>query len=181
MSHDSAIVRINRCPFQSIVMGGLIAGTIDIGAACLINKLSPIVILQAIASGVLGRASFHMGSTAAALGLVLQWAMSLLIAAIFAMAAARLRVLTRRWITSGLVYGVVIFFVMNFVVVPLSAAGFEVKFTTAQFIKNIVAMILFGLIIAFFSYREFGSPPLRKHRAVSELGDEPKDSQDHGN
>jgi hypothetical protein len=50
---------------------GFVAGTIDIGAACLINRLGLIAILQAIASGLLGRDSFHSGLSAAALGLVL--------------------------------------------------------------------------------------------------------------
>jgi uncharacterized membrane protein YagU involved in acid resistance len=115
-----------------------------------VNKLGPAVILQAIASGVLGRASFRMGVTAAALGLVLQWAMSLLIASIFVVAARRLTILARRWFVSGLAFGIVVFFVMNFVVVPLSAAGFTNKFTVATFFANLSAMLLFGLIIAFF-------------------------------
>ena len=39
-----------------VFAAGLVAGTIDIGAASLINRLSPVVILQAVASGLLGRA-----------------------------------------------------------------------------------------------------------------------------
>jgi hypothetical protein len=124
MSEDSVITRTQRHARSPILIGGLIAGTIDIGAACLINKLNPVVILQAIASGVLGRASFRMGLLSAVLGLVLQWAMSVLIAAIFIGAARRQTILKRRWIGAGLVYGVVVFFIMNYVVVPLSAAKF---------------------------------------------------------
>jgi hypothetical protein len=143
-----------------ILPGGLIAGTVDIGAACLINKLSPVVILQAIASGVLGRASFQSGLPAAALGLVLQWAMSLLIAAIFISAAQRLAILKQRWIASGLAYGVVIFLVMNYVVVPLSAAPFSAKFHLIKAIEDMLAMLLFGLIIAFFGRRPSAGAPM---------------------
>jgi uncharacterized membrane protein YagU involved in acid resistance len=149
MSEDSGAVG-TRHYARPILRAGLIAGTIDIGAACLINGLGPIVILQAIASGVLGKASFRMGLPAATLGLVLQWLMSVLIAGIFAVGSSRLSTVRRNWIVSGVAYGVVVFFVMNFVVVPLSAAGFAVKFSAAKFIENMLAMILFGLIIAFF-------------------------------
>ncbi len=144
------MVRIQRYA-KPVLLGGLIAGTLDIGAACLINKLNVLVILQAIASGVLGRAAFRSGLPAAALGLVLQWAMAVLIAAIFAVAAERLTILKRRWFASGLAYGVVIFFVMNFIVVPLSAAPFAAKFNLAKSIQDMLAMLLFGLVIAFFA------------------------------
>jgi uncharacterized membrane protein YagU involved in acid resistance len=158
MSEDSGTAPIRRHA-RGVLYGGLIAGTLDIGAACLINGRGPKIILQAIASGVLGKASFRMGLPAAALGLVLQWVMSVLIAAIFAVASSRLPVVRRSWIASGLAYGVVIFFVMNYVVVPLSAAGFSSKFSTAKFMENMLAMILFGLIVAFFGRPFSGRAP----------------------
>jgi uncharacterized membrane protein YagU involved in acid resistance len=136
---------------RSIVVGGFIAGTIDIGAACLINWLSPRVILQSIASGVLGTASFQQGLSSAALGLVLQWLMSLIIAACFVIAAQRLPGLTKKWISAGACYGVVIFFVMNYVVMPLSAVRHHAHFNVQTFIENMLAMILFGLILAYFA------------------------------
>jgi hypothetical protein len=144
------MIRIRRYAQSPVLLGGLVAGTLDIGAACLINKLNALVILQAVASGVLGRAAFRSGLPAAALGLLLQWAMSVLIAAIFALAARRLAILKRHWFASGLAYGVVIFVVMNFIVVPLSAAVFAAKFDIAKSIQDVLAMLLFGIIIAFF-------------------------------
>src|SRR5882762_3184013 len=110
---------------KAILCGGFIAGAIDIGAASVINWLSPLIIMQAIASGVLGKASFQGGLTSAALGLVLQWAMSILIAAIYVLAATRIPRLGKHWVPCGLLYGVVVYFVMTYVVVPLSAAGFS--------------------------------------------------------
>jgi len=64
-------------------------------------------------------------------------------------------------------FGVVVFFVMNFVVVPMSAAGFSAKFSTAKFIENMLAMILFGLIIAFFGRASAARAPgeIRNSRA----------------
>ncbi|MEW9572629.1 hypothetical protein ABQJ54_12795 [Rhodanobacter sp. Si-c] len=136
---------------RAILCGGFIAGTIDIGAAALINHLSPAMILHAIASGVLGNASFQAGAPAAWLGLGLQWAMSLLIAAIFVMAATRMTWLRGRWPLAGLAYGVAIYVVMNYAVVPLSAAPFKAPAAPMPVVLNLLAMLLFGLIVAFFA------------------------------
>src|SRR5271169_6849806 len=140
-----------RSILGGILLGGIIAGTVDIGAAALINTASVAVILQAIASGILGNASFEQGIEAEVLGLLLQWAMSILIAAVFVITASRLSLLKRRWLAAGLAYGVVVFVVMNYVVVPLSAIGRIPHFTTMRFIANLLAMILFGVIISFFA------------------------------
>ena len=147
-------MRISRNPaLAAILSGGLIAGTIDIGAASLINWISPFIILQAIASGLLGRQSFADGPWAAVLGLLLQWGMGLLIATIYVTAARRLEWMTRIWVKAGFAYGVVIYAVMNYLVVPLSAArpgwNFAIKLRLPQNAEDMVAMIVFGLIIAF--------------------------------
>jgi hypothetical protein len=138
---------------NTAVYGGLLAGTIDIGAASAINTAAPDRVLRAVASGLLGRAAVHGGSWVIGLGLILQWAMSILIAAIFLAGAARLPVLRRRWILAGLAYGIVVFFVMNYAVVPLSAAVFKVHFTPLSFAENMAAMLVFGSIVAYVAAR----------------------------
>jgi uncharacterized membrane protein YagU involved in acid resistance len=142
----------------TVLAAGVIAGSIDIGAASLINGLSPMVILQAVASGLLGKGAFTGGALTATLGLLLQWGISLLIAAIYLMVTAPWPGLRRRWRFTGALAGVVIFAVMNYLVVPLSAAPFRphfsvhellTAFTPYKFVANLLAMILFGLIVAF--------------------------------
>jgi uncharacterized membrane protein YagU involved in acid resistance len=137
----------------AILLGGLIAGTIDIGAACLITHSKPETILHNIAGGLLGRGVFAEGMRSAVIGLVLQWVMSLIIAAVFVVAAGRLPALRRQWLGAGLAYGVVIFVVMNFVVVPLSAYHLVPSFTPLTLAENLAAMLLFGVIVAFFARR----------------------------
>jgi uncharacterized membrane protein YagU involved in acid resistance len=133
-----------------ILLGGIIAGTLDIGAASLINSAKPTRILQVIASGLLGKSAFADDSTVA-LGLVLQWAMSIIIASIFVFAVRWWPLLKRHWVKAGLAYGVVIFLVMNYVVLPLSAIGHSPRFRLVHFMEDIVAMLLFGIIVAFFA------------------------------
>jgi hypothetical protein len=51
------------------------------------------------------------------------------------------------------VYGVIVFFVMNYVVVPLSAYRRVPHFTVAGFAENMAAMLLFGLIVSWCARR----------------------------
>lgn len=135
----------------AILWGGFVAGTLDIGAASLISGYNPLVILRYVASGLLGRGALAGGLAESALGLVLQWAMSLLIAAIFVLIVGRRVAATRQWPVWGVAYGVVVFVVMNYVVVPLSALHAAPHFSTFSFIANLAAMLLFGWIIALFA------------------------------
>jgi hypothetical protein len=142
-----------RSLVSAILLGGLIAGTVDIGAAALIYQLSPVVIAHSIASGILGKASYFGGWQTAVLGVALQWFMSLLIAAIFAIAAQWLSILHTRWIAAGFAYGIVTFVSMNYAVVPLSSAypGRSHPMPPDKIAENLIAMLLFGLIVSYFA------------------------------
>lgn len=150
MNASSAVVGRARGgrPLLAILVGGLVAGTLDIGAASLTNMIDPRVILRFIAGGLLGKAALQGGPEVTWLGLLLQWGMSLLIAAIFVAAALRLRWLTGRPVLAGLAYGVVVFVVMNYVVVYFSAWHRVNHFTPTSFIENLLAMLVFGLIVS---------------------------------
>ena len=143
----------NLSPWTAIILAGLVAGTIDIGAASLINMRDPVFISQVIAGGLLGKAAFAGGMQTVALGVVLQWAMSMLIAAIFVVASGRWPVLRERWWLAGIAYGVPVYFTMEYVVVPLSAWHRSPKFAPLPFAQNMAAMMVFGLIVAFFASR----------------------------
>jgi uncharacterized membrane protein YagU involved in acid resistance len=161
------VPRKERDVFTAILLGGVIAATIDIGAACVMSGRSPGFILQVIAGGLLGKATFDGGVATMLLGVVLQEAMGLLIATMYVLLAKSIPVLLRRWIISGLAYGVVIFFVMNYVVVPLSAWKSTPHFTSAKFAANMAAMLLFGLIVAFFARRITASAILPQDEATT--------------
>jgi hypothetical protein len=146
-----------RSAINAIVLGGFIAGTVDIGAAAGISGRSPILILRVIAGGILGRTSLGGGTSAAVLGLLLQWGMSLIIAAIFVCAARYLEVLRRQWLAAGIAFGVPVWLVMNFVVVPLSAWHRMPTITLYGVVANLLAMMLFGVIVSYFASRIRGA------------------------
>jgi hypothetical protein len=134
---------------KTSLYAGLIAGTLDIGAACTINAVMPAPVLRFIASGLLGTPLPHE-PWVYCLGMILQWLMSIVIAAIFVSAAVRIPILLRQWIAAGIAYGIVVYVVMTFVVVPLSRAKGG-HLTLASVIENLLAMIVFGLIVAYFA------------------------------
>lgn len=152
---------MRQSAFFWIVAGGLIAGTVDVGAAALINWISPAIILRFIASGLIGPQALRLGTSTAVLGLLLQWLMGIIIAAIFFLSALLIggaHLARGRWILAALVYGVVIFLVMNFIVMPLSAVHRFPNFTPVRAIENLLAMFLFAIIVALCA-----RPALRLH------------------
>ena len=157
----------NRQILSAAVLGGVIAASIDIGAAALISGRSNTFIMQVIAGGLLGKATFDGGIGTVVLGAVLQEIMGVLIATIYVLLSRTVPGLLRRWILGGLVYGVIIFFVMNYVVVPLSAWKSAPHFTPAKFVENMAAMLLFGLIVAFFARRLVSEPRAQDEAAIA--------------
>ncbi|HEV2269231.1 MAG TPA: hypothetical protein VGR92_07220 [Steroidobacteraceae bacterium] len=155
---------------RPVLVGGLIAGTLDIGAAALINRVSPVLIAHYIASGVLGTAAFSIGMRAAIFGLLLQWAMSIIIAAIYWSVTARMPRLRERWWLGGLLAGIVVYLVMNLVVMPFSAAPVTLhevlaRFRPANGAEDLLAMFVFGLIVAYCA-RHIGSGRRRESVAI---------------
>jgi hypothetical protein len=92
-----------------VLAGGLLAGALDIAFACAFWALKAGVpaqrILQSVASGLLGRASFQGGAATAALGLALHFAIALAMALAYALMARRWSLLQRRPWLGGAVYG----------------------------------------------------------------------------
>src|SRR4051794_17206053 len=102
--------------FEAVLLGGLVAGTLDIVDAFTVTALSgnsPMRVLHAIASGVVGgRAAASGGAATAALGLALHFMIAVLAAGAFFVASRMLPVLLRRPAFSGAVYGLWVWAVM---------------------------------------------------------------------
>ena len=81
------------------------------------------LIFQSVAAGLLGPVAFEGGVPTAALGLALHFFITTLMAAAYFYVASRWSALRRRSLVFGGVYGVFLYGLMNFVVIPLSAAS----------------------------------------------------------
>ena len=111
---------------QALAYGTLVVGILD-GLDALIffglRGAQPTRIFQGIASGLLGRSAFSGGLGTALLGVALHFFIAFLIVATFFVASRHIPMLRRSPVWSGLLYGVAAYLAMNFVVLPLSAAG----------------------------------------------------------
>ncbi len=136
-----------------IFLAGLLAGVLDITAACIQayinnNNITPDRVLRYIASGIFGRKAFTGGSEMIILGLLFHFIIATGFAAIFVLLAQQLKFLSRHFVISGLVYGIIVWVIMNRVVVPLS----EVRTGPFEWKKAVIAalilMFMIGLPIA---------------------------------
>lgn len=143
-----------RSVWWAILVGGSIAGTLDITYAIVVWALrarAPAVrVLQSVASGLLGASAFKGGLPVAALGLFLHFCIAFSWAAAFCFAGRRVAWLTRHVVVSGLLYGAVIFSVMNFIVLPLSAVPRKSPphLSVAMATELVAHMFFIGLPIA---------------------------------
>ena len=144
-------------PGVAILIGGLIAGTLDILYAISFSAwrgTPPQTLLQFVASGLLGSASFEGGNTTAALGLLLHYLMMLVIAAIFYGLSRQLPFLVRKPIVWGPAFGFLVYWVMNLVVMQLSATPNKWRFIPISFATGVVVHMFFiGLPIAWAAAR----------------------------
>ena len=85
--------------------------------------VAPIRIFQSVASGLLGREAYAGGIPSALLGAGLHVFIASVVVIVYWLASRRLPVLTERPLLCGVLYGLAVYAVMNFVVIPLSAIG----------------------------------------------------------
>lgn len=137
--------------YRAIFWAGLIAGTLDITAAFITSALrggTPLRLLRFIAGGLLGPAAFQGGLGTAALGLALHFMIATTWATVYYAASRKLTVLVRRPILCGLLYGLVVWCVMNLVVLPLSALPKPTFTLSGVLIGATILMFCIGLPIA---------------------------------
>jgi uncharacterized membrane protein YagU involved in acid resistance len=102
---------------------GLAAGTLDITENLVFNAfrgITPWRVFQYIASGLIGVKSFQIGWASVLLGVAIHYAIALTWTAAFLIIASKFPAVTRCPVVSGLIYGALVYVVMNFIVLPLS-------------------------------------------------------------
>jgi hypothetical protein len=111
---------------RAFALGTLLVGVLDILDAFLFfgaRGAQPVRILQSIASGLLGAAAFEGGAASALLGAILHFTNACIIVAAYYAVSRFVPALRRRVLLWGPLYGVLVYCVMNFVVIPLSAVA----------------------------------------------------------
>jgi hypothetical protein len=142
---------------------GLVAGTLDITDNLVFNQLrgiTPEMVFQYIASGLIGMKAFQIGLASVALGVATHYAIALTWTAVFYAASRKFAILIRRPVLSGLFYGGAVYLLMNFVVLPLTRVPHpRAAVTLASRINGVLALLLFiGLTIPLLMRRYQRAP-----------------------
>ncbi|MDB5366838.1 MAG: hypothetical protein JWM77_2765 [Rhodospirillales bacterium] len=142
---------------HAATLATLVAGTLDfldvIVFYGLRNNLPPIRIPQSVAAGVLGQRSFEGGAGSALLGTALHFAIMFVAAFVFFELVRRVPLLARSWMLGAVVFGVGMFCVMNYVVLPLSAARVPAYSAVTLANQLFAHIVLCGGPIAYFAMR----------------------------
>lgn len=143
-----------------VLAGGFTLATIDLVYACSfwawLRHVSPVRLLQYIASGAIGKAAFDGGIATALLGAGLHYFIATIMVLAYYLASSRHRVLVQHPVRYGLPYGLLLWVVMTYVVVPLSQAQPSAKPLMLAVATNFLMHLLFGVICAWFARRAHG-------------------------
>lgn len=106
---------------RALIAAILVSGTLDIISAFVFSGMAgvnPGQVLRYVASGPFGDAMRHGGIAAAALGLGVHYALMSVMVAVYFAIVSRVKAARRLWPLAGTLYGIAIYLVMNWIVVP---------------------------------------------------------------
>lgn len=142
--------------FHTIVLGGLTVGVLDCTAAMLnagIRGVTPDRVWQYVASAVVGPDSFNRGASTIALGLFFHFCVAFGVAIAFYIDMRIFPSLIRWPLIVGPLYGIAVFFIMSYLVVPLTLVK-QAPFNWYGLISGlIIHMVFIGLPLALITKR----------------------------
>jgi hypothetical protein len=111
----------------ALALGGLVVGALDLLDAVVFfglrSGVKPVRIFQSIAAGLLGRSAFSGGAQTAALGVFLHFLIAFLIVCTCYALSRYIPFMTEHVVVGGILFGIGAYFVMNYLVIPLSATS----------------------------------------------------------
>lgn len=147
---------------KTILLTGFVAGTLDILAAftaysLIFSNVSPLRILQSIASGVFGQAAFAGGAQTAFFGLLFHYIIAFSWTVFFFLVFPYIPFLRKQKIIGGLIYGVFVWIMMNLVVLPLSNVNRQPFTLSGVLIGAVILMLFIGLPISLLVHKHYAS------------------------
>ena len=143
----------------AVLTTGLIAGTLDILAACLSayiqRGMTPEKLLQFVASGLFGADAFNGGVAMAITGLLMHFMIAISWTLLFYLLYPRLSILRKNKILVGVIYGAFVWVMMNRVILPFTAIPKSPFNFTSALIGMVILMLMIGMPNAFRAPRYF--------------------------
>ena len=140
---------------RAILTAGLVVGVLDISSAFAIWWQRRVAIqrgLQGIAAGLLGTKSYEGGLATAGLGLAIHFFVAFVVVSIFYLASRKIRFLTKRPFVSGVSFGIGIYMVMYWIVLPTAFPTFRHRLSN-ELLELAIHICLIGLLTAFIVRR----------------------------
>lgn len=145
----------SRSLLKTIAWVGLLAGSLDILSAFvqayLARKTSPVVVLQFVASGAVGKAAFTGGWLMPLLGLLFHFIIAYSFTAFFFLIYPYLKFLWKNIIVSAVVYGIFIYVVMDLLVLRFTKIPPIAFHWDKALIATAILMVAIGLPVSFFA------------------------------
>jgi hypothetical protein len=148
---------------RALVVGGLVVGAMDLIAASVyaISRGGTAAgVWKFVASGLLGRSAFEGGSGTILLGVALHFFIAFTVVAVYVLASLRMPVLAGHPLPLGALYGVLVYVVMTFLVIPLSAAVPGRRTATGMLIMLGIHIFVIGIPTALFARAVRSEPVL---------------------
>ena len=139
----------------AIVTAGVVVGVLDISSAFVIWWQRGVALqrgLQGIAAGLLGTKSYEGGMATAALGLALHFVIAFVVVSIFYLASRKVPFLTKQAFVSGVFYGIGVYIVMYWIVLPAAFSTFRHR-PSNELLELAIHVCLIGLPTAFIVRR----------------------------
>ena len=145
----------NPGAFRAILTAGLVVGVLDISSAFVIwwqRGVGARRGLQGIAAGLLGANAFDGGLITAGLGLALHFFVAFVVVSIFYLASRKIPFLTTQPFVSGVFYGIGVYIVMYWIVLPTAFPTFRHRLSN-ELLELAIHICLIGLPTAFIVRR----------------------------
>jgi len=145
--------------FTTILNTGLLVGTFDAIAAVIQYIIptirNPVRIFEYIASGVFGMDAFSGGAVMAVMGLFFHYFIATAWTSLFFTVYPRIPWLAKNKVAGGLLYGILIWLMMNLVILPLSnVPHFPIRISGAA-IGMLILMLAVGLPISLRAHKYY--------------------------
>jgi hypothetical protein len=152
----------NAGAFRAILTTGLVVGVLDISSAFVIwweRGVGARRGLQGIAAGLLGDSAFDGGLVTAGLGLALHFVVAFVVVTIFYLASRKISFLTKQPFVSGVLYGIGVYIVMFWFVLPTVFSTFRHRLSN-DLLQLAIHICLIGLPTALI-VRRYSQPTQR--------------------
>lgn len=152
--------QVFRSPVKTLLVSGFLAGTLDIlGAIFILAEGNAEGVFRFIAKAALGSAAFEGGVEMILLGALVHYVIAFSFAAGYFLVFPLFPVLGQYRLLSGLLYGVIVWALMNYVVLPLAPYPPPQATITEAWKSILILMVAIGIPVSWITssyYQQHG-------------------------